>query len=85
MYLIYNVPYYLGHPYSVWGSTYNSGGAGYVLSRAAVRKVLSMMSKGHCEMSYTAEDNQSWKVCETIITKKTLFGTKRSMFGLVCT
>ena len=52
----YGVPHYFGHPYSLWGSTYNSGGAGYVLSKTALRKVLAMISKGHCERSYTAED-----------------------------
>ena len=52
----YNVPHYFGHPYSLWGSTYNSGGAGYVLNQAAMRKVLSIMAKGHCDKSYVAED-----------------------------
>ena len=52
----HRVSYYFGHPYSLWSSTYNSGGAGYVLSQTALRKVLAMISKGHCERSYTAED-----------------------------
>ena len=52
----YKMPHYFGHPYSLFGSTYNSGGAGYVLSQGAMRKVLSMTAKGHCDQSYTAED-----------------------------
>lgn len=52
----FNTPHYFGHPCSLWSTRYNSGGAGYVLSQAALRKVLSLMLKGHCEKSFTAED-----------------------------
>ncbi len=52
----HRAPQYFGHPYSLWGSDYNSGGAGYVLSQAALGKALKLISKGHCEDSYTAED-----------------------------
>lgn len=55
---IYNSsePHYFGHPYSWWGTSYNAGGAGYVLSKAALRKVVKLIGSGHCESAYTAED-----------------------------
>ncbi len=55
---IYNSsdPHYFGHPYSWWGTSYNAGGAGYVLSKAALRKVVKLLGSGHCESAYTAED-----------------------------
>ena len=47
---IYNasVPCYFGHAYRGWGFSFNDDGPGYVLSRAALRKLQNFISKGHC-------------------------------------
>lgn len=47
---------YIGHTYTGWGSTYNSAGSGYVLSKAAFRKLQTVILKGQCRPSSFAED-----------------------------
>ena len=55
---VYNssLPHYFGNPYQKWGSTYNAGGPGYVLSRTALRKLHNQLVKGHCPKSGSTED-----------------------------
>ena len=47
---IYNAstPLYFGHPYEFWGQTFQSSGAGIVLSQSALRKLNNKLIKGDC-------------------------------------
>lgn len=45
--LDFNNDYYLGHPISLWGQTYNVAQAGYVLSRGSFRKIIETFNDNY--------------------------------------